>query len=307
MDSLMGYLKDEDVQEVMLNPNKALWVDTVSKGMLPIGSMEGHVAQSIIFGIAGIIGKVVSSSYPILEAELPKVCGLNGERFTAQLPPIVRLPSFTIRKRSKHHFLLADYVATNRLSAQDAQIIKNWIRQRKNILVAGSPGSGKTTFTNALIQEAVLLNAKERFILLEDVAELVCLGENKLSLLTSCSISMRDLLKIAVRSRPDRIIVGEVRGQEAYDMLKAWNIGCSGGMGTLHASGAQEATQRLIDLSIESGLTMPPISLMCQTLGAIIFVDRSKEQSGFIKELALVEGYENGRFQLKHFGRSAMT
>jgi P-type conjugative transfer ATPase TrbB len=298
MSELTTYLHDEDVNEVMLNSNSQLWIDSTAKGMFFAGFMENARAQSIIYGVAGLMGSVISTKEPLLEVELPNAGGLKGERFTAQLPPVVARPSFTIRKKSTRIYTLADYIATGRLLPSEGKIIKDWIHTRKNIIVAGSPGSGKTTFINALIQEAVASNPCERFILLEDVCELQCAGDNQLSFFTSSTVSMSDLLYTALRSRPDRILVGEVRGPEAHDMLKAWNTGCSGGIGTLHANGTQEAIQRVIDLSMEGGLHHPPLSLIRQTLNAIIFVTRQGSKSGFISDLAEVVGYRDGQFQL---------
>jgi P-type conjugative transfer ATPase TrbB len=299
MGDLIPYLHDDAIQEVMLNSNGELWVERSTQGMVRAGVFDSRRATAIIQGMAGLMGKVVSNQQPLLEVEFPTQGGLKGERFTAQLPPVVLKPSFTIRKKSKRIVTLADYVATGRLSASHLAVITEWIKTRKNILVAGSPGSGKTTVINALIQAVVALNPNERLVLLEDVPELQCSGHNQLSLFTSPQVSMRDLLYTAVRSRPDRILIGEVRGAEAHDLLKAWNIGCLGGMGTLHANGTREAIQRVIDLSMEGGLVHPPLNLIRQTLQAILFVERKNNQSGFITDLAIVTGYREGEFQLE--------
>jgi P-type conjugative transfer ATPase TrbB len=298
MGDLIPYLHDEAIQEVMLNSNGELWVESSRQGMRQAGLFDSQRATAIIHGMAGLMGKVVSNQQPLLEVEFPMQGGLKGERFTAQLPPVVLRPSFTIRKKSKRIYTLADYVATGRLSIHHLAVIQEWIKTRKNILVAGSPGSGKTTVINALIEAVVALNPNERLVLLEDVPELQCSGHNQLSLFTSPQVSMRDLLYTAVRSRPDRIVVGEVRGAEALDLLKAWNIGCLGGMGTLHANGTKEATQRLMDLTVEGGLVHPPINLIRQTVQAILFVDRKGNQNGFITDLAVVTDYVGGQFKV---------
>jgi type IV secretion system protein VirB11 len=193
-------------------------------------------------------------------------------------------------------FTIEDYVASGRLTAKQAEILKNLICNRKNILICGGPGSGKTTVTNALIIEAVKHDENERFLILEDLPELQCRAPNKVAMLTSDTVSMRGLLRLAMRMRPDRILIGEVRGAEALDMLKAWNTGCPGGICTVHANGAEEAIQRILDLSMEAGLTIPPKDLVFHTIDAIVSVQRAGHQKGFIQEILSLGEYKNGKF-----------
>jgi type IV secretion system protein VirB11 len=221
---------------------------------------------------------------------------MQGERFTAQIPPIVSAPSFTIRKKSEVIFKLEDYVATNRLTENQAKKLKDLIRNRKNILVSGGPGSGKTTVTNALVIEAVEYDKNQRFLILEDLPELQCEAQNKVAMLTSDDVNMTGLLRAAMRMRPDRILIGEVRGREALDMLKAWNTGCPGGICTVHANGASEAIQRILDLAMEAGLIVPPIQLVSQTIDAIVSVTRKGNQKGFIHEILALGEYKNEKF-----------
>jgi type IV secretion system protein VirB11 len=174
--------------------------------------------------------------------------------------------------------------------------LSTFLGARKNIVICGGPGSGKTTVTNALIAEAVSLDDTQRFMVLEDLPELQCRASNTVSLLTSREVRMTDLVRTAMRMRPDRILVGEVRGAEALDLLKAWNTGCPGGLCTVHANGVSEAIQRLLDLSMEVGLSVPPKSLVAQTVDVIVFVERRGSQKGFIKEVVHVEGLKDGEF-----------
>jgi P-type conjugative transfer ATPase TrbB len=293
---IIHFLQDKDINEVMLNPDGKLWIDSASKGLLHVSHLNRATAFSIINAIAGIHNFVVTQQSPRLEAELPFFKAMQGERFTAQVPPIVSSPSFTIRKKSEVIFKLDDYVATDRLTEQQADVLKNLIRNRKNILISGGPGSGKTTVTNALIIEAVKCDESQRFLILEDLPELQCSALNKVAMLTSDHVSMTGLLRSAMRMRPDRILMGEVRGAEALDLLKAWNTGCPGGICTVHANGAKESVQRILDLAMEAGLTVPPIQLVLQTIDAIISVIRRGNQKGFIQEILALMEHKNERF-----------
>lgn len=299
---IVAYLQDKDVNEIMLNPDGQLWIDTASTGQQCKGNLSLGQAYSIINAVAGIHGLVVSSLNPRLETRLPIYEAMNAERFSAQVPPIVASPTFNLRKRSEIVYQLEDYVNTGRASLQQAATLRELVQSRKNILVCGAPGSGKTTVTNALIREAVSADKNQRFILLEDTLELQCEAPNQVSLLATETVSMTDLLRIAMRMRPDRIMVGEVRGREAHDMLKAWNVGCPGGICTLHANGSEEAVQRILDLAMEAGLSHPPLSLVRHTLDAVVFVSRHQHQKGFIQEIVKVGDFSNDTF---HFEKLA--
>ncbi len=292
---LMPYLADKAVIEVMRNPNQEVWIDSLSEGRKVVGVLETKRATAIIYNVAGLMNRVISSDHPFLEADFPEERGLFGERFNAQMPPVVLGPAFNIRKKARKVFSLDDYVDTGRITQGRAARIKAWIKARKNIVVAGRPNSGKTTVTNALIHEVTRLDPNERLIILEDVPELQCAGRNVLRCLSQPRVPMSRLLLSSLRASPDRILVGELRGVEAYDMLQAWNVGCSGGIGTLHANGVEATLQRIMDLCHQGGQSAP-ISLMLQTIDAILYVERIGNQGGVISDLALVKGYERGQF-----------
>jgi type IV secretion system protein VirB11 len=294
-----NFLEDISIDEIMLNPNGTLWIDHVSKGVVCVDTMSRSEAFSIIYTVAGIHGLIVSHQNPRVETELPSYRQMSGERFTAQIPPIVSSPSFCIRKRSKQQFTLKDYLRTERITQMQFKVLCELIRERKNILVCGGPGTGKTTVTNALISEAVRVAKSQRFLLLEDVPELQCAAENHVSMLTSREVDMTSLLRDAMRMRPDRILIGEVRGKEALDMLKAWNTGCPGGICTVHANGAKEAIQRILDLSMEAGLIVPPINLVRHTIDAVVSVVRQESEKGFVKEIISLGDDGNGEFLYK--------
>ncbi|MDX2164338.1 MAG: P-type conjugative transfer ATPase TrbB [Gammaproteobacteria bacterium] len=301
-DKIIGFLGEPDINEVMLNPDGSLWIDSVKDGLLHAGSVSSVHAHAILNCVAGIQGAVLSFDNPRLETELPYYRELRGERFTGQIPPIVSQPCFTIRKKSETIFTLDDYFLTERMTEEQCILVKDLVEARKNILVCGGPGSGKTTFTNALIFEITRCDPSSRIIVLEDTLELQCSARNKVSFLTSQFTSMRDLLRTAMRMRPDRIFVGEVRGSEALDMLKAWNTGCPGGVCTVHANGCREALQRISDLAIEAGLSHPPLSLIRHTIDAIVHVTKRGSNKGFISEIATVKEVNNENFILEKVG-----
>lgn len=300
--SVSTLLQDKDVNEIILNPDGKLWVDRTSVGQACVGEMTKAQAFSILNSIAGIHNFVVNQHYPRLEAELPYYQVMQGERFTGQVPPIVSAPCFTIRKKSDVIYSLADYTNTKRMTKEQAEVLCDLVTQRKNILVCGGPGSGKTTVTNALIIEAVKCDINQRFLLLEDLPELQCSAPNKVAMLTSDNVDMTGLLRAAMRMRPDRILIGEVRGREALDMLKAWNTGCPGGICTVHANGTEEAIQRILDLAMEAGLTVPPISLVQHTVDAVVSVNRKGSQKGYIDAIVKLTEYHNGKFTFEKLG-----
>ena len=293
---IASLLQCTDVNEIMLNPDGTLWIDSATTGLTQYGHLSRSRANSIINAISGINNVVITNHNPRVETELPFFKTMNGERFSAQIPPLVSSPSFSIRKKTPVVFTLENYLATKRVTPKQIAVLQQLINQRKNIVVCGGPGSGKTTVTNALIAEAIKVDPAQRFVILEDTAELQCSAANKLTMLTTKAITMNELLRVAMRMRPDRILIGEVRGKEALDLLKAWNTGCPGGISTIHANGPLEAIQRIVDLALEAGLSQPPITLVLHTIDAIVFVSRENYQKGFIKQIVALKEYVDEKF-----------
>ncbi len=192
---------------------------------------------------------------PTLECSIP----FYHHRFTGIIPPVVKFPTFTIRKHSSNIMSLDQYVASGVMTASCRATIRSWVKNHYNILIAGGTGSGKTTMGNAILHEINCETPQDRIGIIEDTPELQCNVENSFSLCKSNERDLPSLLRTTLRMRPDRVIVGEVRGKEAYTLLKAWMSGHPGGLATIHANGAKEAIYRFeqcISENPESG-TIP--------------------------------------------------
>lgn len=265
-----------DVVEVMANPDGSLWVDRAGVGRERVGRIEPAAAETTIRLLASHMGETVTPSRPAVAGILPR----SGERFQGVLPPLTERPVFTIRKRADVIYTLDDYVAHGILRADHAVVIRQGVADRKNILVAGGTGSGKTTLVNAILAEPAF--RRERVVILEDTKELQCPADDRVELLTKTTdprVTMTDLLRMTLRLRPDRIIVGEVRGPEALAMLKAWNTGHPGGIATLHANSAPDALRRIEDLVGEASQVIPQRSI-ASAINVIAFIERTPQTPG---------------------------
>ena len=277
-------LDDPAVVEVMLNPDGRLWADRLSEGLGATGErLAPGDGERIIRLVAHHIGAEVHAGAPRLSAELPG----TGERFEGLLPPVVAAPIFAIRKPAVAVFTLDDYAATGIMSAAQAEALRQGVTSRANILVAGGTSTGKTTLTNALLAEVA--KTSERVILIEDTRELQCAAPNLVALRTKDGVaSLSDLVRSSLRLRPDRIPIGEVRGAEALDLLKAWGTGHPGGIGTIHAGSAMGTLRRLEQLIQEAVVTVPR-ALIAETIN-IIAVLSGRGTARRLTELARVDG-----------------
>jgi type IV secretion system protein VirB11 len=288
-------LASPDVVEVMANPDGGLWVDRVGAGRQQIGRIDPAAAETVVRLLATHMGESVNGDHPSIAGTLPA----TGERFQGLLPPLVSAPSFTIRKRPSVIFTLDDYVANGVLPPRGAELIRRAVTERKNILVAGGTGSGKTTLVNAILNEPAFRT--ERVVLIEDTRELQCSSPDRVELLTKNTeprVTMTDLLRVTLRLRPDRIVIGEVRGGEALAMLKAWNTGHPGGVATVHANSAADALRRIEDLVGEASQTIPRRSI-AGAINLVIFIERLARGPGRqVSGVSEVVRFDAGEYQL---------
>ena len=284
--AIAAFLEDPSIVEVMLNPDGRLWVDRLSGGLEDSGrTLSAADGERIVRLVAHHVGAEVHPGSPRVSAELPE----TGERFEGLLPPVVTAPAFAIRKPAVAVFTIDDYVAAGIMTGTQATALRQAVAARKNILVAGGTSTGKTTLTNALLAE--IAGTTDRVVLIEDTRELQCRAPNLVALRTKDGVaSLSDLVRSSLRLRPDRIPIGEVRGAEALDLLKAWGTGHPGGIGTIHAGTALGALRRLEQLIQEAVVTVPR-TLIAETID-LVAVLRGRGSERRLAELALIAGLD---------------
>ncbi|WP_310531245.1 P-type conjugative transfer ATPase TrbB [Novosphingobium sp.] len=290
---IAAWLEDSSIIEVMLNPDGRLWIDRLGAGIADTGSgMSAADGERIIRLVAHHVGAEVHVRAPRVSAELPE----TGERFEGLLPPVVAAPSFAIRKPAIAVFTLGQYVATGIMAQWQANALARAVAARRNILVAGGTSTGKTTLTNALLAEVA--KTDDRVVLIEDTRELQCAAPNLVSLRTKDGVAtLSDLVRSALRLRPDRIPIGEVRGPEALDLLKAWGTGHPGGVGTIHAGSALGTLRRMEQLIQECVVTVPR-ALIAETIDVVAVLVRDGTRRR-LAELAQVAGLdERGDYRI---------
>ncbi|KFC62046.1 Conjugal transfer protein TrbB [Devosia sp. LC5] len=282
--SIARFLEDPAVVEVMLNPDGRLWIDRLSEGLSDTGErLSPADGERIVRLVAHHVGAEVHSRSPRVSAELPE----SGERFEGLLPPVVAAPTFAIRKPAVAVFSLDDYVAAGIMTPDQAVVLRQAVVARANILVAGGTSTGKTTLTNALLAEVA--KGDDRIVLIEDTRELQCAAPNLVAMRTKDGVAtLSDLVRSSLRLRPDRIPIGEVRGAEALDLLKAWGTGHPGGVGTIHAGSGIGALRRLEQLIQEAVVTVPR-ALIAETID-LVAVLSGRGAARRLADLARVEG-----------------
>jgi type IV secretion system protein VirB11 len=294
--AIAAFLEDPSIVEVMLNPDGRLWVDRLSGGLEDSGRvMSAADGERIVRLVSHHVGAEVHAGSPRVSAELPE----TGERFEGLLPPVVTAPTFAIRKPAVAVFTLDDYAAAGTMTVAQACALRRAVATRRNILVAGGTSTGKTTLTNALLAE--IADTTDRVVLIEDTRELQCRAPNLVALRTKDGVaSLSDLVRSSLRLRPDRIPIGEVRGAEALDLLKAWGTGHPGGVGTIHAGSAIGALRRLEQLIQEAVITVPR-ALIAETIN-LVAVLRGRGSERRLAELATVVGLDavTGDYRVVH-------
>lgn len=277
-------LDDPAVVEVMLNPDGRIWVDRLAEGLAETGEvLSAADGDRIVRLVAHHVGAEVHPRSPRVSAELPE----TGERFEGLLPPVVAAPAFAIRKPAVAIFTLEDYVAASIMTADQAATLRAAVAARANILVAGGTSTGKTTLTNALLAEVA--KGADRVVIIEDTRELQCAAPNLVAMRTKDGVAtLSDLVRSSMRLRPDRIPIGEVRGAEALDLLKAWGTGHPGGIGTIHAGSGIGALRRLEQLIQEAVVTVPR-ALIAETID-LVAVLAGRGPARRLTELARIDG-----------------
>ena len=292
---ILQALENPAIIEIMANPDSSLWVDELGVGMRQIGIIDPVRAMSIVSTVAAMLDTVVTLAAPILECELP----LDGSRFEALIPPVVAQPTFALRKRASLIFTLSDYVERSIMTAAQRAVIENAIASRENILISGGTGTGKTTLANAVLDAVAKISPDHRIVVIEDTRELQVGAQNVAFLRTSDNVDMTRLLRATLRLRPDRIVVGEVRDGSALALLKAWNTGHPGGVGTVHANDARAALVRIGQLIQEAGVPPNP-ELIAETVNTVVSIKRTPT-GRVVDEIIRVASYTTGTgFVIEH-------
>jgi len=286
---------DPDISEIMVNADSRIFIEKHGE-LLPVPgiTISEQALCEAVKNIARRLGDDISEAKPILDSRLP-----DGSRVAAVLPPCsLDGITLTIRKFNTKHFTIADLIENGTLSAKTAEFLRERVSNRQNILISGGTGTGKTTLLNIL---ADFIPDEERILLIEDTAELNIRKSNLVRFETrreqagTPAITVRDLLKAALRHRPDRIIVGEVRGGEAFDLLQALNTGHSGSLCTLHANSARQAIARFSDCVLQSGIELPHRAIMANignSVDLLIHIARTKGRRS-IAEILTVQGFDS--------------
>lgn len=300
---LDSIIKDETITEVMINGPDHIFIEQNGKLFKLDKKFESQrQLESIIQRIVGLAGREVNQANPICDTRLP-----DGSRVNAVLPPIALCgPTLTIRRFSKTPMTMERLIRYGSITPEIADVLKLLVKAKYNIFISGGTGSGKTTFLNALSN---FIPKDERVITIEDSAELQITGiENLVSMETrnanasgAGQITIKDLIKSSLRMRPERIIVGEVRGGEALDMLQAMNTGHDGSLSTGHANSTKDMLSRLETMVLQNTEGLPLEAVRQQIASAvdiIIHLSRLRDRSRKTMEITEVAGYENGQIVL---------
>ena len=287
---IMDAVRDPDVLEIMLNPDGKIWIEKYGKEQECVGELPIAQSKVLLSLVASALDLVVDAQHPVVEGSFP----LDGSRFEGTFPPIVGPgASFSMRKKASKIITLQEYLASGAITEEVIPILDAAILGRKNIVVVGGTSSGKTTFCNGVIHRLDELCPGDRLLILEDTAELQSSARNAVFFLTSdlAKIGMRQLTKVCMRYAPKRILVGEVRDSAALELLKLWNTGHPGGIGTFHADSAFEALERLEELVEEAGVG-PKQKLIGRAVDLIIYMTKTPQNTRIVSEILHVNRFD---------------
>jgi P-type conjugative transfer ATPase TrbB len=287
---ILATMNDPTVTEIMVNPGGLVFVERLGKNIEFLCTIRPSDGKSFILSLASFYGESVTREKPYFEGVLPE----SGARIGAVIPPASDDPVFSIRMKASAVFTFDQYEEAGIINARQKTQLQEAVTSHKNILVVGGTGSGKTTLTNAFIHHLSIVYPTERLIIIEDTYELQSSSENTIFFHAYEDVSMLSLLARSLRFRPDRILVGEVRGGEALSLLKAWNTGHPGGIATIHANSAYAGLLRLEGLIAEATVS-PMQQLIAETVHVVVYIEKTAT-GRIVKEILSVHGYENGRY-----------
>lgn len=294
---LLAVLASPTTNEVLINPDGEVWVDDHGRGLFPLGlRFEVHQTLALLSSLAAYHGQVLNERSAALDGKLPPEIAVA--RICALVPPVAEQPTLSIRRKNVLPVSLDDYVERRILAAGQVAALRRAIAGRRNVLISGGTGTGKTTLLQCLAYEAVrLCGEATRFVILEDTPELLNPGPNTVRLLSG-AYTLAQLFRYTLRLRPDRIVVGEVRGAEALQLLKALTTGHPGGFATLHAESARLSLDRLEDYVAEAGVTPRPALLVAAVQVLVHIEGRGEERR--VEELYQLDGWDPaaGRYRL---------
>ena len=284
---------DDEISEIMVNPTGQVFIER--SGLLaPQGDIQltQSTLEAAVKSIARQLGDDVSEEKPILDARLP-----DGSRVAAVMPPCsINGITLTIRKFNARRFTIEDLIDRGTITRELAGLLKDRILNRKNLLISGGTGTGKTTLLNIL---ADFIPDEDRIVIIEDTAEISIRKTNLVRFEARRAqpglpaVEIRDLLKASLRHRPDRIIVGEIRGGEAFDLLNALNTGHSGSISTVHANTARGALTRFENLTLQSGVELPHKAIKANIADSLDFLVHINRLQGkrFVSEVLEIHRY----------------
>jgi type IV secretion system protein VirB11 len=284
-------LDEKSVIEVVCNSDGSVWKLSQSSGWNEIDKISPAKADSILSTVAALTDNIINNDNPQIQCVFP----LDGSRLQGLLPPAVTAPVFDIRKHSQHIYSIEEYIAAGIMTSAQAEIIKEAVISRKNILISGGTCSGKTTLTKTIIDLAAKLGAQgERFVIIEDTRELYCTAKNSVSIHAYTRDMLSKFTQSAMRLRPDRVILGEVRGREAYDLMYLLNSGHPGSFTTIHANDARMALHKFLMLARESGEDVHPQRVV-ECFDIVVSISRTDSKLR-ISEIVEVQDYEVSDF-----------
>jgi type IV secretion system protein TrbB len=299
-DTVMAAFADDDVTEIYVNPQDGrLRLDTRSRGRVDAGyALEAARLEMFLNAAAASLNMTLGALVPRIEAELPTRY-FRGSRLQGFVPPATAAPACSIRKPPAVVYTLDEYVAAGILAPGHRSALGHAVLSHHNIMIAGGTNSGKTTFANAILREITDQFPEERIAVLEDTVELQCSSRDHLALRTGPGLTLADLVRSTLRTSPNRIVVGEVRGAEALDLLDVWATGHPGGCGTCHATTAEGALLRLDRLAQRNNV--PPQTALIAEAIRVVAVIAGGNRGRRVVDVARVKGVtSDGRIVLDH-------